>query len=81
MEIIKEDIAERAIEDQGVSPKFEFHPSNVRSSYILILMDCNMPFMDGFDCTKFIRKRLGQALGAGIYEQPIISAVTGHAEN
>ena len=44
--------------------------------YKLIFMDCNMPFMDGYETTTRIRKLF--------YEmnlvQPIISAVTGHTE-
>jgi CheY-like chemotaxis protein len=44
--------------------------------YELILMDCNMPFMDGYETTQkirdlFFRERL---------QQPIISAVTGHTD-
>ena len=46
------------------------------SSYIFILMDNNMPFMDGCTATQEIRKLVYQ------YDlpQPIISAVTGHSE-
>mmetsp|Transcript_9107 Transcript_9107/g.15361 ORF Transcript_9107/g.15361 Transcript_9107/m.15361 type:complete len:101 (-) Transcript_9107:19-321(-) len=47
-----------------------------KCDYQLILMDCNMPIMDGYDATTKIRQY--------IYEQglaqPIISAVTGHSE-
>jgi len=49
-------------------------------SYTLILMDCNMPFMDGFECTKKIRNFYFKKRGLGVKQQPIISAVTGHAE-
>ena len=51
------------------------------TSYCLILMDCNMPFMDGFDCTQEIRKYFFQEYGLEIRDQPIISAVTGHVES
>ena len=42
----------------------------------LILMDCNMPFMDGYDSTQEIRKYL-YSLGI---DQPLIVALTGHTE-
>ena len=47
-----------------------------KSKYTLILMDCNMPVMDGFETTSSIREYL-YSMEA---EQPIISAVTGHME-
>ena len=49
---------------------------NRKCSYELILMDCNMPGMDGFDTTKNIR----EYLYSEDQMQPIISAVTGHVE-
>lgn len=45
-------------------------------NYKLILMDCHMPFMDGYEATKLIRQYL---FDQGL-EQPIISATTGHIE-
>jgi CheY-like chemotaxis protein len=48
----------------------------LRSKYDLILMDCNMPFIDGYETTKRIRQYLFEKN----FIQPIISAVTGHNE-
>jgi CheY-like chemotaxis protein len=44
--------------------------------YELILMDCNMPIMDGYESTNQIRKFLKTKK----LKQPIISAITGHTE-
>ena len=48
--------------------------------YSLIFMDCNMPFMDGFECTAKIRSFFYVDCGLGVRNQPIISAITGHVE-
>ena len=50
--------------------------NNLRSSFKLILMDCNMPILDGYDATEQIRQFLFEM----DIEQPIIVAVTGHTE-
>ena len=50
---------------------------NKYTSYALILMDCNMPIMDGYESCDKIRTFL-QSLGI---PQPVILAVTGHTEH
>ena len=51
--------------------------NNVPScDYELIFMDCNMPFMDGYEATQKIR----QLYFDNGLTQPIISALTGHTE-
>ena len=45
-------------------------------SFDLILLDCNMPVMDGYEATEKIRAFI-HSIGL---PQPIISAVTGHTE-
>ena len=44
--------------------------------YELILMDCNMPFMDGYEATVKIKEYLTQ----NKIRHPYIAAVTGHTE-
>lgn len=46
-------------------------------SYQLILMDCNMPFIDGYEGTDRIREFLSLCN----LPQPVVVAVTGHAED
>mmetsp|Transcript_12544 Transcript_12544/g.21123 ORF Transcript_12544/g.21123 Transcript_12544/m.21123 type:complete len:80 (+) Transcript_12544:3-242(+) len=43
-------------------------------------MDCNMPFMDGYEAASQIRAFLLREAGLGVREQAVISAVTGQTE-
>jgi len=45
-------------------------------TYNLILMDCNMPKLDGYEATKYIREHINN-IGK---EQPYIIAISGHVE-
>ena len=44
--------------------------------YEVIFMDCNMPFMDGYEATSRIRQLFYDLS----LPQPIITALTGHTE-
>jgi len=52
LEIIKRDV--------------ELQENGDERQYELILMDCNMPFMDGYSCTKKIRKIYKDSLGISL---------------
>ena len=60
---------------EKVLKSIEFY-NGVKCGYDLILMDCNMPFMDGYDATVQIREQITELK----LDQPTIAAVTGHAE-
>ena len=49
-----------------------------RENYDLVLMDCQMPEMDGFAATRALREREAQASGAGSRRMPVI-ALTANA--
>jgi len=46
--------------------------------YELILTDCSMPFMDGYECCRRMSEILEQA---GVDTRPSVVAVTGHVES
>ena len=76
------DFVDRAENGQMAYDQFmaDFFQNQGISSYGLILMDCNMPFMDGYTACNKIRNFLHEKANLGIRAQPVISAVTGQTE-
>ncbi|HEY0792510.1 MAG TPA: response regulator, partial [Chthoniobacterales bacterium] len=65
---------------QTVADGFEVIQALERDSYDLILMDCQMPGMDGYEATQAIREREQAGDGSGIWKAPVqIIAMTAHA--
>lgn len=75
IKLIEEDVSEK-LQQKLDSKKENSDDLPLRCKYDLILMDCNMPFIDGYETTKRIRQHLFE----NNFIQPIISAVTGHNE-
>ena len=66
--------------DQAVRVIQESFDQNDPYRYSLILMDCNMPFLDGYEASKKIRK-IFESHDIHKNNQPRIVALTGHVEN
>ena len=66
--------------EQAISAVRRAIEDNDPYRYSLILMDCNMPFIDGYQATREIRK-LYMSMDISKELQPKIVAVTGHVEN
>ncbi len=81
---VNQEIATLMLENLGCSVTVAQNGREVvdcakKSRYDLILMDCQMPEMDGFEATRLIRAREAE-LGGGTSTQPIpIVALTAHA--
>jgi signal transduction histidine kinase/ActR/RegA family two-component response regulator len=73
-------VAQRLLEKLNLSPDaacngLEAIDKAMASSYDLILMDCQMPEMDGYEATRLIRKHNTMKK----VQQPVIIAMTAHA--
>mmetsp|Transcript_30626 Transcript_30626/g.47000 ORF Transcript_30626/g.47000 Transcript_30626/m.47000 type:complete len:122 (-) Transcript_30626:141-506(-) len=67
------------VDRKYISPKYDLREVNV-CDYGLILTDCSMPFMDGYECTKCMRTLLRATGISNLEDQPRIVAITGHFE-
>lgn len=77
----RKDICEFALNGEEAFQKVQTAVYNNNPlQYSLILMDCNMPIMDGYQSTKLIRN-LFKDLKISSENQPKIIAITGHVEN
>lgn len=70
------DVIDKAQDGQDALTKVQTLWANSCQQYGLILSDCQMPIMDGYESCKAIRETVGGFGG----DQPYIVAVTGNVE-
>ena len=79
--LVNQKVAVRMLERQGLRPDVVSNGKEVlaaweQGSYDLILMDCQMPEMDGFEATDEIRKREASAeVGGSLLQRPRIPII------